>query len=86
MEIGTVRNSFLRTFLETGMSKGIDAQLVGRIRSMVAHLTAARDIEELRIPPNFGFLCLTDDRAGTAAMILTRNWRLTFGSVKTDLL
>ena len=41
-------------------------------------LTAADDVEELKIPPNFGFHRLEGDRAGTCAMTLTRNWRLTF--------
>lgn len=45
---------------------------------MVAFLTAATDEAELGTPPNFGFHLLTGDRSGTAAMTLTRNWRLTF--------
>ena len=68
----------LRAFIETGNSKGIDARLTSRIRNMVAFLMAADDVEELKIPPNFGFHRLEGDRAGTCAMTLTRNWRLTF--------
>jgi len=45
---------------------------------MIAFLSAARSIEELKIPPNFGFHMLTGDRKGTAAMTVTKNWRLTF--------
>jgi toxin HigB-1 len=78
MEIETVRNKALRAFLETGKPKGIDARIAGRIRNMVALLMAARDVEELKAPPNFGFHWLVGDRAGTAAMTLTKNWRLTF--------
>ena len=55
-----------------------DARLTSRIRNMVAFLTAADDVEELKIPPNFGFHRLEGDRAGTCAMTLTPNWRLTF--------
>jgi toxin HigB-1 len=78
MEIESVRNKALRAFLETGRPKGIDPRIAGRIRNMVALLVAAKDAEELRAPPNFGFHWLVGDRAGTAAMTLTKNWRLTF--------
>lgn len=64
--------------MDTGKPKGLDAQLVGRLRNMIAFLIAAEDVEELKIPPNFGFHILKGDRAGTAAMTVTRNWRLTF--------
>lgn len=78
MEIETVRHKALRAFIETGRAKGIDGQLVGRIRNMIAFLSAVNDEDELKVPPNFGFHRLTGDRAGTYAMTLTRNWRMTF--------
>lgn len=78
MEIESVRHKALRAFLESGKPKGIDARVADRLRNMVAFLVAARDEDELRIPPNFGFHWLTGDRSGTAAMTVTRNWRLTF--------
>jgi proteic killer suppression protein len=78
MEIETVRSKALRAFLETGRPKGLDARIAGRIRNIIALLIAARDVEELMAPPNFGFHWLVGDRAGTAAMTLTKNWRLIF--------
>jgi toxin HigB-1 len=78
MKIERVRHKALRHFLETGNSKGLDARIVDRLRNMVAFLVAARDEDEFRIPPNFGFHWLTGDRAGTASMTVTKNWRLTF--------
>ena len=78
MEIESVRHKALRAFIETGRPKGIDARVAIRLRNMIAFLVAASDEDELRIPPNFGFHWLTGDRAGTAAMTLTKNWRLTF--------
>lgn len=78
MEIESVRHKALRAFIETGNPKGIDARLVGRIRNIVAFLTAATDEGEGEVPPNFGFHRLHGDRAGTCAMTLTRNWWLTF--------
>jgi toxin HigB-1 len=78
MEIESVRHKALRIFLETGKPKGIDARVAERLRNMVAFLVAATGEEEFRMPPNFGFHRLTGDRAGTAAMTVTKNWRLTF--------
>lgn len=78
MEIDTVRHKALRLYLETGKPKGLDGQVAARIRNMVALLARAGDIEELRIPPNFGFHALTGDRARSYATTLTRNWRMTF--------
>jgi toxin HigB-1 len=86
MEIENVRHKALRTFLETGKPKGLDARVADRLRNMIAFLVAARNVEELRIPPNFGFHWLTGDRAGTAAMTVTRNWRLTFKVSETETL
>lgn len=84
MEIGTVRNKTLRAFLETGKPRGIDLRIAGRIRNMVALLMAAKSVDELKAPPNFGFHWLVGDRAGTAAMTLTKNWRLTFRVGEND--
>ena len=79
MEIESVRHKALRLYLETGKPKGLDAQVAGRIRNMVAFIVSAHDVDELRIPPNFGFHALTGDRSGSYAMTVTRNWRMTFG-------
>jgi len=78
MEIESVRHKALRAFIETGRARGIDSRLAGRIRNMIAFLAAVSDVNELSVPPNFGFHVLKGDRAGTCAMTVTRNWRLTF--------
>lgn len=48
---------------------------------MLLFIAGAGSFEELATPPNFGFHPLTGDRAGTFAMTITRNWRLTFTRV-----
>ncbi|VAV92927.1 hypothetical protein MNBD_ALPHA04-1151 [hydrothermal vent metagenome] len=78
MEIESVRHKALRVYLRTGKPKGLNADVADRLRNMIAFIQAANDMSELKIPPNFGFHMLTGDRAGTAAMTVTRNWRLTF--------
>ncbi len=78
MEIESIRHKALRAYIETGLSKGLDGRLAGRIRNMIAFLAVAKNADDLRIPPNFGFHWLTGNRSGTAAMTLTKNWRMTF--------
>lgn len=76
MEIESVSDKKLRRFIETGNAKGVIEP--ERIRKMVALILIARSIDDLSVPPNFGFHALSGDRAGTYAMTVTRNWRLTF--------
>lgn len=76
MEIESIRHKALRRFAETGNAKGvIESQRVAR---MLAFIDAAEGVDELKAPPNFGFHALTGDMAGTYAMTVTRNWRMTF--------
>jgi proteic killer suppression protein len=77
MEIDSIRHKELRRFFETGRSKGLIGD-VERLRRMLAFIDAAKDLEELAIPPNYGLHPLMGDRAGTWSMTVTRNWRLTF--------
>jgi proteic killer suppression protein len=80
MDIESVRHKRLRRFLETGNAKGVIEP--DRIADMIAFIDAAESLDELAIPPNFGFHALKGDRKGAFAMTVTKNWRLTF--VKVD--
>lgn len=77
MDVESIRHKGLRRFFETGSAKGLVGD-VGRLRNMLAFIDAAASLDELAVPPNFGFHGLRGDRAGTWAMTVTRNWRLTF--------
>ena len=77
MEIESIRHKGLRRFFETGNAKGLVGD-VTRLRKMLAFIGAAESIDELFVPPNFGFHELAGDRKGTCSMTVTRNWRLTF--------
>lgn len=79
MEIESVRHKQLRKFLETGVAKGVIEP--ERIADMIAFIDAAECIDELAVPPNFGFHALKGDRKGSFAMTVTRNWRLTFTQI-----
>ena len=65
--------------VEKGSAKGvIEAE---RVIDMIAFLVSASSLDELSVPPNFGFHPLTGDRKGSYAMTVTKNWRLTFTMV-----
>lgn len=76
MEIESIKHKALRNLVEKGRVKGVIE--AGRVIDMIAFIVAASGIDELGIPPNFGFHALTGDRKGAYAMTVTKNWRLTF--------
>jgi proteic killer suppression protein len=78
MQIESIGHKALRRFAETGVSKGLPAGSVERLRNMLAYLAAIEMEDELRAPPNFGAHRLTGDRKGEWALTVTRNWRMTF--------
>lgn len=78
MEIESIRHKALRSFAESGKAKGLPGNVVERLRNMLAYLDAIATIDEIRVPPNFGAHLLTGDRAGTWALTVTKNWRMTF--------
>lgn len=78
MEIESIRHKGLRRFFETGNPMGLVGD-VNRMRTMLAYIDAAENLDELAIPPDFGLHELAGDRSGAWSMTVTRNWRLTFG-------
>ncbi|MES2021616.1 MAG: type II toxin-antitoxin system RelE/ParE family toxin [Pseudomonadota bacterium] len=78
MEIESIRHKALRSFAESGKAKGLPGNVVERLRNMLAYLNAIATIDEIKVPPNFGAHLLTGDRAGTWALTVTKNWRMTF--------
>lgn len=78
MEIESIRHKALRRFVETGKPRGLPGDLVDRLFKMVNFIVDADTLDELSTPPNYGLHALAGDRAGTWAMTVTRNWRLTF--------
>jgi len=76
MEIESIKHKALRNLVENGRVKGVIE--TDRVIDMIAFIVAAAGIDELGVPPNFGFHALTGDRQGVYAMMVTKNWRLTF--------
>lgn len=79
MEIESIKHKALRRFAETGNSKGV--MQPERVRDMLAFISQAGSFDDLATPPNFGFHALKGDRAGSFAMTVTRNYRLTFTKI-----
>ena len=78
MEIESIRHKALRSFAETGKTKGLPGNLVDRLRNMLAYLSVIGSPNELKIPPNYGAHELSGDLEGTWSLTVTRNWRMTF--------
>ncbi len=78
MEFESIRHKALRSFVETGRTKGLPGNVVDRLRKMLAYIAAMDNVEELKIPPNYGAHELTGDRKGTWSLTVTKNWRMTF--------
>jgi toxin HigB-1 len=78
VEFESIRHKALRNFAETGRAKGLPGNVVERLRNMLAYISAAGSVEELKVPPNYGAHELTGDRKGTWSLTVTKNWRMTF--------
>jgi proteic killer suppression protein len=75
--IKSVRHKGLRRFLETGNAAGVKANHRKRLRMQLAALDTATTIEDMDIP-GFRLHPLKGRRAGTWAIDVSGNWRLTF--------
>lgn len=84
MEIENIRHKALRKLVETGKGKGVMEP--ERVIDMIAFILAAAKLDDLTIPPNFGFHALKGDRKGSYAMTVTKNWRLTFTMVSETII
>jgi len=76
----------LRSFAHAGLRRrylanqprGVPPDAVAKLRRMLAFLQDMETVDELRTLPHWKAHRLTGDRAGTWALHVTRNWRLTF--------
>ena len=75
--IRSVKHKGLREFFETNSKRGIPPELATRLRNRLDVIDAATSIEDIALP-HFGFHELKGDRAGTWAIKVNKNWRVTF--------
>jgi proteic killer suppression protein len=78
MLIESIRHKGLKRLATRGDTRVMEAD---RLTDMLGFIDAAVVFDHLSIPPNFGFHALTGNRAGTYAMVVTKNWRLIFTKV-----
>lgn len=83
MQIASIRHKALRRLATKGDRRVLEAE---RLLDMLAFIDAATGFDDLAMPPNFGFHALTGDRAGSFAMTVTRNWRLTFVKISDEVI
>ena len=79
MQVDSIRHKALRRLATNGDRRIMEAD---RLVDMLAFINAATEFDDLSTPPNFGLHPLAGDRAGSFAMTVTKNWRMTF--VKID--
>jgi proteic killer suppression protein len=68
----------LRRLYLADQPKGVPADVVDKLRKMLAFLQDMGDVDELRALPAWKAHRLGGDRKGTWSLHVTRNWRLTF--------
>ena len=81
--IRTFRHKGLREFFETNSKRGIPPELSTRIRERLDVIDAAGTLEDIALP-HFGLHELKGVRAGTWALKVNKNWRITFGFAHGD--
>ena len=81
--IRSFRHKGLRDFFETNNKRGIPPELSARLRDRLDVIDAAGAIEDIAFP-HFGLHELKGDRAGTWAVKVNKNWRLTFAFADGD--
>ena len=85
MRIRSFAHAGLRRLYLADQARGLPAEVVGKLRRMLTFLQDMETVDELRTLPHWKPHRLTGDRAGTWALHVTRNWRLTFRIVADEL-
>src|SRR6185436_9582203 len=82
--ISSFKHKGLREFFETNSRRGIPPELTTRLRDRLDVIDAAASLEDIALP-HFGLHELKGDRAGTWAVKVNKNWRLTFRFADGDV-
>jgi proteic killer suppression protein len=79
MKVHSFQHKGLKRLYEKGVEKGIPAESRTKVKNMLAFLDAMSDPQELKTPVlKWKAHELGSNRAGTWALSVTANWRLTF--------
>jgi len=78
MKICSIRHKGLRRFLEKNEPGGLPQDRLERIRRILTALMNAASVEQMNTMPGWKLHPLKGGRAGTYALAVSENWRLTF--------
>jgi proteic killer suppression protein len=78
MRIRTFAHAGLRRLYQRDETRGLPANAVDTLRKMLAFLQDMETADEVRAMPGWKAHRLKGERAGTWALSVTGNWRLTF--------
>ena len=78
MQIRTFAHAGLRRLYQRDQTKGLPTDAIDKLRKMLAFLQDMETADEVRTIPGWKAHRLRGDRAGTWALSVTGNWRLTF--------
>ena len=78
MKICSIRHKGLRRFLEKNDWSGLPQDRLEQIRRMLTALINAASVEQVNTMPGWKLHPLKGSRAGTYAIAVSGNWRLTF--------
>ncbi len=78
MKIISIRHTGLRRFLERNDPSGLPQERLERIRRILTALIGAANLEQENTMPGWKLHPLKGNRAGTYALAVSGNWRLTF--------
>lgn len=79
MFIRNIKHRGLRRFVETDDARELNAELVSRLRNIVAALVLADSMSNVNGPPGWRIHMLKGNMAGTWSISVSGNWRITFG-------
>jgi proteic killer suppression protein len=78
MIIRSITHRGLQRFVEHNDPRGLRPDLVNRVRTVLAVLIAAENIEGVAGPPVWRIHQLSGGRRGTWSISVSGNWRITF--------
>jgi proteic killer suppression protein len=87
MKIGRIRHKGLRRFYEDDDPAGLPAAWTEKIRDILTAIEFAGRLDQVQTVPGWRLHPLRGARSGAYAIVVSRNWRITFrvdGQTVTD--
>ena len=78
MSIQNFRHKGLKRVFEANETRGVRANLAGKLRDMLAAVDAATNVEDVGLFPGWRLHQLKGDLAGFWSLTVSGNWRIIF--------